>query len=126
MFTCQATVHKNETTRSNVIVPFNLHVWKSFMCGRHIGKHLLCRLVTKGLHGVGKHVQMYRFHEFGNRCSCLSWSWCCELWIMLHPVKYIHSRCALTFTACVDVTCAKLQAYKFHTGFVSTMLKNIW
>jgi len=22
---------------------------------------------------------MYRFHEFGNCCSCLSWSWCCEL-----------------------------------------------
>jgi len=30
---------------------------------------------------------MYRFHEFGNCCSCLSWSWCCELWIMLHPCK---------------------------------------
>jgi len=68
---------------------------------------------------------MNRFHEFGNCCSCLSWSWCCELWIMLHTVKSIHSRRALTFTACVDVTCAKLQSYKFHAGFLSTMLKNI-
>jgi len=44
---------------------------------------------------------------------------------MLHTVKSNHSRRALTFKACVDVTCAKLQAYKFHTGFLSTMLKNI-
>jgi len=44
---------------------------------------------------------------------------------MLHTVKSIHSRRALTFTACVDVTCAKLQSYKFHAGFLSTMLKNI-
>jgi len=44
---------------------------------------------------------------------------------MLHPVKSIHSRRALTFTAYVDVTCAKLQSYKFHTGFLSTMLKDI-
>jgi len=29
------------------------------------------------------------------------------------------------FTACVDITCAKLQSYKFDTGFLSTMLKNI-
>jgi len=68
---------------------------------------------------------MYRFHEFGNCCSCLSWSWCCELWIMVHPVKSIHSRRALTFIACVGVTYAKLQSYKFRTGFLSTMLKNI-
>ena len=66
----------------------------------------------------------YRFHEFGNCYSCLS-CWCSELWIMLHTVKSIHSRCALTFTSCVDVTWAKIQAYKFHTGFLSTMLKNI-
>jgi len=66
----------------------------------------------------------YRFHEFGNYCSCLSWSWCRELWIMLHTVKSIHSRRALTFTACVDITCAKLQANNFRTGFLSTMLKN--
>jgi len=58
-------------------------------------------------------------------CSCLSWRWCRELWIVLHTVKSIHSRHALTFTACVDVTCAQLQAYKFPTGFLSTMLKNI-
>jgi len=45
--------------------------------------------------------------------------------IMLHTVKSIHSRRALTFTACVDVTCTKLQSYKFHTGFLSAMLKNI-
>jgi len=44
---------------------------------------------------------------------------------MLHPVKCIHSKRALTFTACIEVTCAKLLAYKFHTGFLSTMLKNI-
>jgi len=44
---------------------------------------------------------------------------------MLHTAKSIHSRRALTFTACVDVTCAELQAYKFHTGFLSTMLENI-
>jgi len=48
-----------------------------------------------------------------------------ELWIMLHTVKSIHSRHALTFTACVDVTCAKLQADKFHTGFPSTILKTL-
>jgi len=48
-----------------------------------------------------------------------------ELWIMLHTVKSIHSRRALTFTTCVDVTCAKLKAHKFDTGFRSTMLKNI-
>ena len=66
----------------------------------------------------------YRFQECGNCCSYLSCR-CRELWIMLHPVKFIHSRRALTFTACVDVTCAKLQAYKFHTGFLSTMLKKI-
>jgi len=29
------------------------------------------------------------------------------------------------FKVCVDVTCAKLQSYKFHTGFLSAMLKNI-
>jgi len=45
---------------------------------------------------------------------------------MLHTVKSIHSRHAPTFTACVDVTFAKLHAYKFHTGFLSTMLKNIF
>jgi len=44
---------------------------------------------------------------------------------MLDTVKSIHSRRALTFTAWVDVTSAKLEAYKFHTGFLSTMLKNI-
>jgi len=26
-FTCQATVRQNETARSDVIVPFGLHVW---------------------------------------------------------------------------------------------------
>jgi len=31
-------------------------VWKSFTCGRRVGKHLLCRLVKKGLYGVGKHA----------------------------------------------------------------------
>jgi len=66
----------------------------------------------------------YRFHEFGNCCSCLS-CWWHELWILLLTVKSIHNRCALTFTVYVDVTCAKLQAYKSHTGFPSTMLKNI-
>jgi len=30
MFACQATVRKNETTPSDVIVLFGLHVWKSF------------------------------------------------------------------------------------------------
>jgi len=57
-FTCQATLRKNETACSDVIVPFglHLHVWKSFTCGRRVGIHLLCRLVKKGLHGVGKHV----------------------------------------------------------------------
>jgi len=43
-FTCQATVRKNETARSDVIVPFGLHVWKSFTCGRRVGRHLLCRI----------------------------------------------------------------------------------
>jgi len=61
----------------------------------------------------------YRFHEFGKCCSCR------ELWIVLHTVKSIHSRRALTFAACVDVSCARLQAYKFHTGFLNTMRKNI-
>jgi len=55
-FTCQATVRKNETVSSDVIVPFGLHVWKSFTCGRHVGEHLLCTLVNKGLYGVGRHV----------------------------------------------------------------------
>jgi len=32
---------------------------------------------------------------------------------MLHTVKSIHSRRALTFTAWVDVVCAKLHADKF-------------
>jgi len=51
-------VRKNETARFDVIVPFSLHVWKSFTCGKCVGKHLpvLCRLVIKGLHGVEKHV----------------------------------------------------------------------
>jgi len=44
MFTCQATVRKNETASSDIIALFGLHVWKSFTCGRHIGKHLLYRL----------------------------------------------------------------------------------
>jgi len=44
---------------------------------------------------------------------------------MLHTVKSIYSRRALTFTEYVDVTCAKLQAYKFHTGFLSTVMENI-
>jgi len=35
MFTCQATVCKNKTARSDVIVPFDLHVWKSFMWQTH-------------------------------------------------------------------------------------------
>jgi len=29
---------------------------KSFTWGRRVGKHPLCSLVNKGLHGVGKHV----------------------------------------------------------------------
>jgi len=37
-FTCQATVHKNEKACSDVIVPFGLHVWKSFTCGRRVGE----------------------------------------------------------------------------------------
>ena len=49
---------KNETACSDIIVPFGIHVWGSFMCGRHVGKHLLCRLVNKGLNGVGKHVHL--------------------------------------------------------------------
>jgi len=32
---------------------------KSFTCGRRVGKHPLCRLVNKGLHGVGKHLHWY-------------------------------------------------------------------
>ena len=55
-FTCLATARKNETARSDVIVPFGLHVWKSFTCGRRVGKHLLCRLANKKLYGIGKHV----------------------------------------------------------------------
>ena len=83
------------------------------------------RLWTKGCMELESMHTDYRFHEVGNCCSCLSWSWCRELKIVLHTVKSIHSRRALTFTACVDVTCGRLQAYKFHTGFLSTMLKNI-
>jgi len=48
-----------------------------------------------------------------------------EKWIIRHTVKSIHSKRALPFTECVDVTCAKLHAYKFHTGFLCTMLKYI-
>jgi len=80
---------------------------------------------TKGCTELDSMYTDYRFHEFDNCCSCFSWRWCRELWTMLRTVKSIHSRRALTFTACVDGTCAKLQAYKFHTGFLSTMLKNI-
>ena len=77
--------------------------------------HHWCRLVNKGLYGVGKHVGTdCRFHEFGICCSWLSWSWCRELWIILHTAKSIHSWHALTFTACVDVKCSKLQPYKFQ------------
>jgi len=128
-FTCQAAVRKNETARSDVIVAFGLHVWKSFACGRRVGQHLLCtacRPVNKGLHGVGKQVGYtdYRFHEFGNCCSCLLWSWCRELWIMLHTVESIHSRRVLTFTACVDVAC-RLQSYK-HTNFTQVSLAQCW
>ena len=92
-----------------------------------VGKHQLCTVQACEQRVVRSRkacTLMYRFHEFGNCCSCLTWSCCCELWIMLH-VKSIHSRRSLTLTACVDVTCAKLQSYKFHTGFLSTMLKNI-
>jgi len=96
---------------------------KSFTCGRRVGKHPLCRLVNKRLHGVGRHCTlMYRFHEFGNCCSCLTWSWCRELWIMLHTVKSIHSGRALTFTACVDVTCAKYS----HTHFTQVSWAQCW
>ena len=35
-FTCQATVRKNDTACSDVIIPFGLHVWKSFTCGRRV------------------------------------------------------------------------------------------
>jgi len=51
---------------------------------------------------------MYRFHEFGNCCSCMPLMKLVlrKKWIMLHMVKSIHSKCLLTFTACVDVTCA--------------------
>jgi len=31
-FTCQAAVRRNETIGSDVIVPFGLHVYKSFTC----------------------------------------------------------------------------------------------
>ena len=79
-------------------------VWKSFTCGRRVGEHLLCRLVNKGLYGVGKHAHWLQISLIDICCSCLSWSWCRELWIVLHTVKSIHSRRALTFTACVDVT----------------------
>ena len=126
MFTCQATVRKNETACSDVIVPSSLHVWKSFTCGRHIGKHLLRRLVTKGMYGVRKHVHwctdftnleiaVHASHEV----AAVNYGSCCTL--QNPSIADVHWR----FTAWVDVTCAKLQAFKFHTGFLSTMLKNI-
>jgi len=47
---------KRRSSKRRQSVPFGLHIWKSFTCGRRVGKHLLCSLVNKGLYGVGKHV----------------------------------------------------------------------
>jgi len=85
-FTCQATVWKSETARFDIIVPFGLHVWKSFTYGRRIGKHVLCRLVSKGLCGIGKHVHwcphftnlaiaVHASHEVG----AVNYGSCCTL-----------------------------------------------
>jgi len=87
-FTCQATVGKYETARSDVIVRFGLHVWKRFkqMYGRRVAKHLLCRLVNKGLYGAGKYVYwctdfinlaiaVHACHELG----AMNYGSCCTL-----------------------------------------------
>jgi len=54
-FTCQATVCKNETPVLTSL-HHSIYTSESDSCGRCVGKHLLCRLVNKGLYGVGKHV----------------------------------------------------------------------
>jgi len=38
-------------------------VWKSFTCSRRVGEHLLCRLVNKGLYGVGKHAHWLQISQ---------------------------------------------------------------
>jgi len=45
------------------------------------------RLWTKGCTELESMHTDYRFHEVGNCCSCLSWSWCRELKIVLHTVN---------------------------------------
>jgi len=62
--------------------PFWRHSAVRFTCLR-----VMRRLVNKGLYGVKACMLMYRFHKFGNCCPCLSWTRCCQLWIMPHTVK---------------------------------------
>jgi len=45
---------------------------------------------TKGCMELESMYTDYKFNEFGNCCSCLSWSWCREVWIVLHTIKSIH------------------------------------
>jgi len=90
-------VGKNKTARFEVIiVPFGLHIWKSFTCGRCVGKHLLGRLVNKGLYRVGKHVQISRIWQL--LFMPLMKLVLREKWITLHMVKSIHSK-----QMCTDV-----------------------
>ena len=67
-------------------VPFGLHVWKSLKCGRRVAKRVLCRLVNKGLYGIGQHVYwcadftnlaiaVYASHEIG----AVYYGSCCTL-----------------------------------------------
>jgi len=46
---------------------------------------------------------MHNSHEVG---------YAAQIWIVLHTVEYIHNRRAMTLTAYVVVTCARLLAYK--------------
>jgi len=123
MFTCQATVRKNETACSDVIVPSSLHVWKSFTCGRHIGKHLLRRLVTKGMYGVRKHVHwctdftnleiaVHASHEV----AAVNYGSCCTL--QNPSIADVHWRLQHELTSHV-------QSYK-HSNFIQASLAQCW
>ena len=99
-------------------------VWKSFTSSRGVGEHPMCRLVNKGLYGVGKHaywLQISRIWQllFMPVMKLVPWTVDRAAHCKIHPLQT-----RTDVTACVHVTCAKSQAYKFYTGFVSPMLKN--
>jgi len=62
-------------------------VWKSFTSSRGVGEHLMCRLVNKGLYGVGKHAHWLQISRIWQLLFMPVMKLVLELWIVLHSVK---------------------------------------